>query len=66
MPSSPTTNSRILAKQLDPQQLNDLAHQLDSLAHLLLRQMWTAWCEIWFRSRMTPTGGEHKKLKCDP
>lgn len=22
----------------------------------------SAWCEIWFRNRLNPTGGEHKKL----
>ncbi len=45
----------------DPQQLNTLAHTLAE------RKIYTeaevsAWCEIWFRNRQNPTGGEHKKL----
>lgn len=45
----------------DPQLLNNLAHAL------LERKVYTTtevnqWCEIWFRNRLNPTGGEHKKL----
>jgi type I restriction enzyme R subunit len=41
----------------DPQQLNTLANwKIYTEAEV------SAWCEIWFRNRLNPTGGEHKKL----
>ena len=45
----------------DPQQLNTLAHSLIE-GKVFTRDEVSAWCEIWFRNRMNPTGGEHKKL----
>lgn len=50
-----------IGAEADPQQLNDLAHQLAAW-RIYYQADVDAWCEIWFRSRMTPTGGEHKKL----
>lgn len=48
-------------KDVDPQQLSTLSHTLAK------RKIYTEaevkdWCEIWFRNRLNPTGGEHKKL----
>ncbi len=45
----------------DPQQLNNLAHQLSQW------QIYDAadidrWCEIWFRNRNNPSGSEHRQL----
>jgi type I restriction enzyme R subunit len=45
----------------DPQQLNTLAHTLANWK-IYTREEVDAWCEIWFRNRLNPTGGEHKKL----
>jgi type I restriction enzyme R subunit len=45
----------------DPQQLNTLAHTLAGWKVFTAEEI-SAWCEIWFRNRMNPTGGEHKKL----
>lgn len=45
----------------DPQQLNTLAHTLAGWK-IYTEDEVNGWCEIWFRNRMNPTGGEHKKL----
>lgn len=45
----------------DPQQLNTLAHTLAEWKIYTDDEV-SAWCEIWFRNRLSPTGGEHKKL----
>lgn len=45
----------------DPQQLNTLAHTLAGWQIFTGAEV-SVWCEIWFRNRMNPTGGEHKKL----
>lgn len=45
----------------DPQQLNNLSHSL-SAWKVFTRQEVDEWCEIWFRNRLNPTGGEHKRL----
>lgn len=45
----------------DPQQLNTLAHSLIEWK-VFTKDEVNAWCEIWFRNKMNPTGGEHKKL----
>lgn len=45
----------------DPQQLNTLAHTLASWKIYTGKEV-DDWCEIWFRNRLNPTGGEHKKL----
>lgn len=45
----------------DPQQLNTLAHTLSEWKIYTPAEV-SAWCEIWFRNRLNPTGGEHKKL----
>lgn len=45
----------------DPQQLNTLAHTLENWK-MYTREEVNEWCEIWFRNRLNPTGGEHKKL----
>jgi len=45
----------------DPQQLNTLAHTLANWKIFTEAEV-SAWCEIWFRNRRNPTGGEHKKL----
>ncbi len=45
----------------DPQQLNTLAHSLIEWK-VFTKDEVNAWCEIWFKNRMNPTGGEHKKL----
>lgn len=45
----------------DPQQLNTLAHTLAGWKIYTEAEI-SAWCEIWFRNRLNPTGGEHKKL----
>ena len=47
--------------ETDPQQLNNLAHTLHEW-QVFFRNDVDAWCEIWFRNRMNPTGGEHKRL----
>jgi type I restriction enzyme R subunit len=45
----------------DPQQLNTLAHKLAEWKVFTAAEV-NDWCEIWFRNRMNPTGGEHKRL----
>lgn len=50
-----------IASDSDPQQLNDLAHQLHNWQVFDPSDI-DAWCEIWFRDRLNPTGSEHKKL----
>jgi type I restriction enzyme R subunit len=45
----------------DPQQLNTLAHTLAEWKIYTNAEI-NDWCEIWFRNRLNPTGGEHKKL----
>jgi len=45
----------------DPQQLNTLAHKLAGWKVFTADEV-SGWCEIWFRNRMNPTGGEHKQL----
>ncbi|MEN9367950.1 MAG: hypothetical protein RL489_2308 [Pseudomonadota bacterium] len=45
----------------DPQQLDALAHTLGEWKVYAIAEV-NAWCEIWFRNRMNPTGAEHKKL----
>jgi Type I site-specific restriction-modification system, R (restriction) subunit and related helicases len=45
----------------DPQQLNTLAHTLVNWKIFTKAEV-DSWCEIWFRNRLNPTGGEHKKL----
>lgn len=47
--------------ETDPQQLNTLAHTLANWKIFTSAEV-SAWCEIWFRNRLNPTGGEHKKL----
>lgn len=50
-----------IGEDTDPQQLNDLAFKLGAWK-VFTQQEVDEWCEIWFRNRMNPTGGEHKKL----
>lgn len=45
----------------DPQQLNTLAHTLVNWKVFTKAEV-DSWCEVWFRNRLNPTGGEHKKL----
>ena len=45
----------------DPQHLNTLAHALANWKIYTGPEI-NEWCEIWFRNRMNPTGGEHKRL----
>ncbi|MBI3147086.1 MAG: type I restriction endonuclease subunit R [Betaproteobacteria bacterium] len=45
----------------DPQQLNTLAYKLADWKVFTAAEV-NGWCEIWFRNRLNPTGGEHKKL----
>ncbi len=45
----------------DPQQLNDLSYQLYEW-QLFSQNDVNQWCEIWFRPKISLTGGEHKKL----
>ena len=45
----------------DPQQLNTLAYTLAEWKVFTAAEI-NDWCEIWFRNRLNPTGGEHKKL----
>lgn len=45
----------------DPQLLNNLAHALAE-RKIFTQDEVNDWCEIWFRNRMNPTGGEHKCL----
>ncbi|MCP2040056.1 type I restriction enzyme R subunit [Neisseria sp. HSC-16F19] len=50
-----------MGEDIDPQQLNTLAHTLSQWKVYTPAEV-SAWCEIWFRNRANPTGGEHKKL----
>ena len=50
-----------MGEDTDPQQLNTLAHTLANWK-IYTREEVDEWCEIWFRNRLNPTGGEHKKL----
>lgn len=50
-----------ISEESDPQQLNDLAHRLNQW-QIFSPDDINEWCEIWFRNRMNPTGGEHRKL----
>lgn len=50
-----------MGDETDPQQLNTLAYTL-SAWKIFTNEEVNAWCEVWFRNRMNPTGGEHKKL----
>ncbi|MEQ9625312.1 type I restriction endonuclease [Coleofasciculus chthonoplastes] len=50
-----------LGETADPQQLNDLAFQLYNW-RLFSEEDVNQWCEIWFRSKTSLTGGEHQKL----
>lgn len=45
----------------DPQQLNTLSHTLSDWKVYTQEEL-SSWCEVWFRNRLNPTGGEHKKL----
>ncbi|MBU1169683.1 MAG: DEAD/DEAH box helicase family protein [Proteobacteria bacterium] len=45
----------------DPQHLNTLSHTLVNWKIFTCDEV-NGWCEIWFRNRLNPTGGEHKKL----
>jgi type I restriction enzyme R subunit len=48
-------------EDVDPQHLNLLAHTLENWKVFTTAEV-NEWCEIWFRNRMAPTGGEHKHL----
>lgn len=50
-----------MGDEVDPQHLNELAHTLASWQVYTQNEV-NGWCEIWFRNRMQPTGGEHKQL----
>jgi len=50
-----------MGEETDPHLLNELAHKLDEWKVYDKPEI-DAWCEIWFRNRMHPTGAEHKKL----
>jgi len=50
-----------LGEDVDPQHLNTLAHALENWKVFTIAEV-NEWCEIWFRNRMAPTGGEHKRL----
>jgi len=49
------------AEEVDPQHLNTLTHTLENWRVFTAAEV-NEWCEIWFRNRMAPTGGEHKRL----
>lgn len=57
----PYYEATLKGEDTDPQQLNSLAHTLAEWKVFTAVEV-SAWCEIWFRNRMNPTGGEHKKL----
>lgn len=57
----PYYEATLKGEDTDPQQLNSLAHTLAEWKVFTAAEV-SAWCEIWFRNRMNPTGGEHKKL----
>jgi len=48
-------------EDVDPQHLNTLTHTLENWKVFTTAEV-NEWCEIWFRNRMAPTGGEHKRL----
>jgi len=48
-------------EDVDPQHLNTLTHTLENWKVFTTTEV-NEWCEIWFRNRMAPTGGEHKRL----
>lgn len=50
-----------MGDDVDPQHLNELASTLASWKIYTQYEI-NGWCEIWFRNRMQPTGGEHKQL----
>jgi len=50
-----------MGDEVDPQHLNELAHTLAGWQVYTQYEV-NGWCEIWFRNRMQPTGGEHKQL----
>ena len=57
----PYFETTLIGEETDPQQLNTLAHSLTEWKIFTSEEV-NAWCEIWFRNRLNPTGGEHKKL----
>ena len=57
----PYFEATLKGEDTDPQQLNTLAHKLAEWKVFTGNGI-NDWCEIWFRNRMNPTGGEHKKL----
>ncbi|MEX2367471.1 MAG: type I restriction endonuclease [Pseudohongiellaceae bacterium] len=50
-----------MGDDVDPQHLNELAYTLAAWK-IYTQDEVNGWCEIWFRNRMQPTGGEHKQL----
>ncbi len=50
-----------MGDDVDPHHMNELAHTLADWRVYTQFEI-NDWCEIWFRNRMQPTGGEHKKL----
>lgn len=50
-----------MGDEVDPQHLNELANTLAGWKVYTQDEI-NGWCEIWFRNRMQPTGGEHKQL----
>ena len=56
-----------IGESADPQQLNDLSHQLYEWK-LFSSEEVDRWCEIWFRPKTSLTGNEHKALnnRLDP
>lgn len=50
-----------MGDEVDPQHLNELANTLAGWKVYTQYEI-NGWCEIWFRNRMQPTGGEHKQL----
>jgi len=57
----PYYETTAIAEESDPQQLNNLATKLTGWRVFDTNDV-NEWCEIWFRNRLNPTGGEHKKL----
>ncbi len=57
----PYFETTLKGEETDPQQLNTLAHSLSEWKIFTSEEV-NSWCEIWFRNRLNPTGGEHKKL----
>ena len=50
-----------MGDEVDPQHMNDLENTLAGW-QIYTQYEVNGWCEIWFRNRMQPTGGEHKQL----